>query len=141
MGSWDPKYLLNVDTFDNQHKEIFKLLDDITQAIEKGDNKDISFIVTKLEVYSWFHLASEDHAMAKYRYPGIEIHMEEHEKFRNAIKTFKEIRSENEMEKLAGLRDFVQDWIMTHIEGTDKAYAPFFIEKGFNNSVKKTSSF
>lgn len=58
MGSWDPKYLLNVRAFDEQHQEIFRLLDEISLAMETIKNADISFIVTKLEVYAWYHLAS-----------------------------------------------------------------------------------
>lgn len=137
MGSWDPKYLLNVRAFDEQHQAIFELLDEISLAVETDQRVDINFIVTKLEVYAWYHLASEEHAMAKYRYPGIDAHIKEHESFKNSVNAFKEKLSENKMEKLAGLKDFVQDWIASHIQGTDRDYAPFFIEKGLNNSAYK----
>lgn len=75
--------------------------------------------------------------MAKYRYPGIDLHIKEHEYFKNSVNAFKDVSYESEMEKLAGLKDFVQDWIASHIQGTDREYAPFFIEKGLNSPGKK----
>ena len=128
MEKWSSKYSVKVPVIDNQHKEIFRLIEELTEAVKQNIEIDKSYTIARLEVYSLYHFTTEEHLMKKYNYPEIEDHLNEHKKFRVKILRFKNVflDSKDEDDKIAWeIIDYLEDWITSHILVTDKKYSPY----------------
>ena len=128
MEKWSSKYSVKVPVIDNQHKEIFRLIEELTEAVKQNIEIDKSYTIARLEVYSLYHFTTEEHLMKKYNYPETEDHLKEHKKFRVEILRFKNVflESKDEEGKIAEkIIDYLEDWINSHILVTDKKYSPY----------------
>lgn len=125
MTEWKEEYSVGVPGLDDQHKELFKLLDDLSDAIGSGKEVDVDYALTKLHVYALFHFSSEEHLLAKYGYDKLEDHSAEHSRFRDKVQEFRS-RFANDKTRLATeVRDYIDEWIAGHILKTDKQYQEF----------------
>ena len=127
MKKWDSKYSVKVEVLDDQHKELFRLVNELSGAVENGEEIDKNYTMARLEVYSLYHFTSEEHLMQKYNYPQIKEHLHEHNKFRVQILKFKDqfLSGEAKDDRVAGqVIEYLEDWIANHILETDKKYSP-----------------
>lgn len=129
MPAWEPKYSVRIPQLDAQHTELFRLLDELSDGIEKDLPLDIEYAVIKLDVYSLYHFASEEHLMKKYGYKALAAHLEQHEDFRWRIEGFRERLAGDKRALALEIRGFLEDWICNHILESDKQYAPFLAER------------
>ena len=129
MIEWKPEFSVGVVALDDQHKELFKLLDDLTGALDKHVAADIDFALTKLHVYVLFHFSSEEHLLAKYGYANFEEHVGEHLKFKSKVEEFKRQYTESRPELAVRIRDYLYEWIGEHILQVDKQYAAFLASR------------
>jgi hemerythrin len=129
MLAWKAEYSVDVSALDDQHKELFKLLDDLNEALAKDESVDVDFALTKMHVYMLFHFSSEEHLLAKYGFPKLDLHVEEHRKFKARVEEFKRCFSENKQMLAVEIRDYLTEWFTNHILETDKEYSAFLAPK------------
>jgi hemerythrin len=128
MEQWNSKFSVGLDVIDDQHKEFFKLVDELSEAVEQRQEIDKNYTMARLEVYSLYHFTSEEHLMKKYNYPELEDHLKEHKKFRVKILKFKDefIDCTGKDNKVADeIVEYLENWITNHILDTDKMYSPY----------------
>ena len=90
MSSWEESYSVGISQLDAQHIELFRLVDEFTEAIENHEPLDIEYSVAKLDVYTLYHFVCEEHMMKKYGYPEFEQQLTEHEEFKRRVREFRE---------------------------------------------------
>ncbi len=129
MPEWKAEYSVGVPALDDQHKELFKLLAALNGALDKGESVDIDFALTKMHVYTLFHFSSEEYLMAKYGFHGLERHVEEHRRFKARVDEFKRKFSESRHDLALEIRDFLTEWVESHILNTDMGYSAFLAPK------------
>jgi hemerythrin len=126
MGKWDSKYETGIPAVDDQHKELFTLVGELSKAIENDLELDCAYLMARLEVYSLYHFTSEEHLMQKYDYPDIDEHIREHKRFRKKILSLKNNCMESkDVEDEKKLFQFLEDWITTHTIDMDQKYVPY----------------
>jgi hemerythrin len=126
MVEWDSKYETGIPAVDDQHKELFKLVGELSQAIDNDGELDCGYLMARLEVYSLYHFTSEEHLMAKYGYPELDEHKKEHKKFRVKILSMKDDCLDDESkEARKDLLQFLETWLTTHTVEIDQKYVPF----------------
>ncbi len=125
MLAWKDEYSVDVAALDDQHKELFKLLNDLNEALEQEESVDIDYALTQMHVYMLFHFTSEEHLLAKYGYPDLEQHVEEHRKFKTKVEDFQQQCLENRQKLAEQVRDYLMEWIGSHVLETDKEYSTF----------------
>jgi len=125
MSSWEKSYSVGIRELDAQHIELFRLLDELDEAIEDNLPLDIEYSVAKLDVYSLYHFVSEEHLMKKYGYPEFDVQVSEHEFFKNRVKDFRQRKDQDRIALAIEIKKFLQDWITTHIRNEDHKYSPF----------------
>ena len=125
--SWNKQLSVKVDEFDEHHKELIRLIQQLYEGMETGQGDE--FIQTTLKElidYTDYHFASEEINFREYNYPEAEEHIAQHQallkKARTLYKELQEGRSVLSNEVL----DFLQDWVMNHIMKTDTRYSEFF---------------
>ena len=126
MLYWDPKYEVGIQVVDEQHKELFELVEALALAVEGNEEMDCGFLIARLEVYSLYHFTSEEQLMHKYEYPELESHMHEHHKFRMRILALKDhcLESNHKQARLE-LLEYLENWLVTHILEMDRKYIPY----------------
>ena len=130
MIEWEAKYETGIDAIDDQHKELFKLVGELSSAIGHKEELDCGYVMARLEVYSLYHFTSEEHLMQKYGYPEIAEHLKEHHKFRVKILSVKEkCLTDHSDDTRAELLKYLEDWIQTHLIEMDHKYVPY-LKKG-----------
>jgi hemerythrin len=131
MFDWDEKYSVGIQYIDNQHKEIFVLLNQIYFAYRKGnENEVIDQIIPDLEKYTVLHFRKEEFFFRKFNYEFTEEHILEHENFRRNIQTIKSDISAGKTKLGIELMELLTDWIEHHIFEVDKKYADCFRQNG-----------
>lgn len=132
MEKWSQKFSVDIPFIDGQHQELFKLVEELSTAVEQGLEIDKSYTMARLEVYSLYHFTSEEHLMKKYDYPGMDSHLKEHKEFRVKIMRFKNefLEGGEQDEKMAReIVKFLENWIASHILVIDKKYSPYLSGK------------
>lgn len=128
---WDEKYSVGIQSIDDQHKEIFRLLDQMFQALKSGIAPQmIGKTITELELYSSSHFHREEFFFREFNYPGSAEHIKEHQKFIDKIATLKADAKAGKLESSFELLHFLKAWIGHHILVVDMEYSEHFQENG-----------
>ena len=128
---WQPAFSVLVSKFDEQHKGLITLINDLHSAMQRGEGQIIlGDIFNSLGDYTKNHFADEERMMQANAYPDISRHMAAHEHLLNrVIELQKEFVAGNSVLSV-NVINFLRDWLTTHIQGEDKMYGSFFNSKG-----------
>ena len=128
MGiEWSSNLATGVDWQDRHHKELFKRINRLLDAMSAGYGKDeVREIFKFLDEYFVVHFEAEERAMNKYNYPGTVGHLSAPPGFIDKIAA---LRQEFENGASTGLVIKVQrevvDWLINHIGDLDKKLGSF----------------
>ena len=131
MVTWNNTLSVSVDEIDMQHKKLVAMINDLYDAMKIGKGKEaVGVILNGLLSYTTTHFQVEEKYFAKFGYPDAEGHKKEHAVFVQKIKEFKEGFETGKVTLTIEVMNFLSDWLLKHIKGTDKKYTKFFNEKG-----------
>ncbi|WFA08604.1 bacteriohemerythrin [Tissierella sp. Yu-01] len=127
MIKWEDKYLLGIDIIDEQHKELFRIAGEAFDLLKNEfylDKYDhVVKIIEELKDYAVYHFKTEEEYMFKNNYKKYFSHKIIHDEFLEEVKKINlDDMDENQDEYLLSIINFVVDWIVEHILGTDKLY-------------------
>jgi len=119
-----PALETGVAEMDAQHRRLFKLIDDLDLAISEGKIRTaVGEVIPELAAYAVRHFAEEEAMMAARRTPGLEAHKAIHRSFEAKVAETMESLNSGRGVVASSLVNFLQDWLVQHIGGTDqKAY-------------------
>ncbi len=125
---WDDGMSVGVESLDNDHKQLIKILSQLMSA--KNENSEwhiVEGIFQKLEHYCLSHFAREEALLAKINYQQLAEHKVSHQRFINKIPQLKKQwyadSSEPEVVK-EKIVIFLQQWLLKHILEEDLDYVP-----------------
>jgi hemerythrin-like metal-binding protein len=123
--SWTPKLSVSNDEIDKQHQGLIQLSNDLPETLEK---KSINRIIFLLYKYTREHFKAEELLMKSVNYPDLVDHKVKHDELIDKLNNFalESLTSDYDAKKL---KEFIQEWIIEHILGTDKQYAEFIQKK------------
>jgi len=128
---WDDRLKVNVATFDNQHKKLVDLTNELHTAMAQGKGKEVmGRIINELLNYTETHFKTEERYFDLYNYPGAHEQKKEHAYFVEKVAEFRDQYQKGQIGMTVGVMDFLSKWLVNHIMGTDKKYSSFFKEKG-----------
>ena len=131
LFEWKDSYSVSVDKYDNQHKKLIGLINELHAAMSSGKAKDaLSKILDELITYTKTHFADEEAEFKKHSYPGYLVQKNEHEKLTNEVVKFYEEFKNGKTNLSIEMISFLKDWLLNHILITDKKYSTFFAAKG-----------
>jgi len=128
MLEFTPDLETNVTSVDDQHKEIIKLINDLSEMGAKSFTlEELTKTLDFLGDYAIRHFHDEEELMRKWKYPRYEEHKEMHKKF---ISIFDELKAEllrkgPSVEFVFQVNKSIVNWIMLHIKQADKAMAAY----------------
>lgn len=131
MYKWEEKYSVGIQSIDNQHKELFKLLNSLLEAMKLGKGLIVaSQIILELESFAIVHFQKEEFFFQRFDYSGAAEHISEHNFFIEKITTLKSELKSGKITLSLELYVFLKDWIERHILVVDKEYSECFQQNG-----------
>jgi len=134
FADWDDeRYSTDIDRFDEQHRRLFGLLNDLHAAMDEGHSEaEIGDILRELERYTEYHFGDEEEFMQDCGYAMdcadcFYDHREMHEEFAARVAEFREKHENGEYVTMEVLT-FLRDWLDSHIAALDEDqnYADYF---------------
>lgn len=127
--TWKESYSIGVDAIDEQHKKLLSLINDLYEAQRSGTTQVIiGDVISKLFDYTVYHFGMEEKMQVDNRYPMYEEHRKEHLGFIEQLEVFKKDANKNNLLLSLKTTDFLKDWTINHILGTDKEFAKYLMK-------------
>jgi hemerythrin len=128
---WKPEFSVQVNRFDDQHKKLVSLIDQLHESMKSGQaTAQMSSILKELESYAQQHFREEEILMERHQYSGLARQKHAHASFVKKLAEFKEDMAQGKLAIPMDVMTFLRDWLTKHIMDTDKKYGPFFNDKG-----------
>jgi len=120
---WNEYYSLGNEQVDNQHRELFNLVNNLIRSCDDGtDTAKLKETLLFLVNYAVLHFDDEEALQIKYNYPEYERHKKLHDEFKvvviELVQRFNEIGSSVELSK--DVKKIVIKWLVKHIMDEDK---------------------
>jgi len=132
---WSDKLSLGIPEIDGQHKGLIDVINELWHAIvSRKDANYLLGILNKLEQYTFAHFTAEEAVMRVENYPRLRDHYDEHQKFIGHLKGTR-AKIENGEEIALELLHFLTDWLVKHIQVSDKDYSNFIAERQRPKSI------
>lgn len=128
---WKDGYSVGIDSIDQQHKKLLSLINQLQTAVDYSTGEQFEQeALDELVDYTKTHFTYEEGLMRDNDYPDFEPHKAQHEKMFNKVG---EVLAEYEKDHdtaMSNTAEYLKDWLINHINGTDKEYSSYLISKG-----------
>ena len=128
---WKDEYSVGIDSIDQQHKKLLNLINQLQTAVDYSTGEQFEReALDELVDYTKTHFTYEEGLMRDNNYPDFEPHKAQHEKMFEKVR---EVLAEYEQDQdtaMANAAEYLKDWLINHINGTDKEYSSYLIGKG-----------
>lgn len=129
--AWKDEYSVGINSIDQQHKKLVNLINQLTTAVDYSTGEEFEReALAELVDYTKTHFVYEEGLMEDNGYPDFEAHKAQH---RAMIEEVDLVLAEYEKDHDTAMRhasDYLKNWLINHINGTDKQYSSFLIGKG-----------
>lgn len=120
---WNDDLVLGIRDIDEQHRQLVGMVNELYRAMQEGKSRDImTNLFDKLKQYAVTHFATEEEYFEQAGYRGTEAHVTEHQKLVGTVLEFEEKFKSGKASISTELMKFLKDWLVNHIQRTDKAY-------------------
>jgi len=124
--------ITGIEKIDLQHMEFVARIKMLHESYINGNNEEkLAETFHYMKCYIEEHFETEEFYMTKYKYPGFESHMQDHQDFADKYleleKLFKKDNNSHDFNLDFNLQ--IINWLHSHILGEDMALADFIREK------------
>ena len=120
LFKWSKSYSVFVPEIDAQHKNIFRLAEELHQAVVGGAPADqAQAILRELIARGEDHFAREERLMRATNYPGSAWHKGQHDTVRKKVKEFAPRIEGGERKAALLLLEFLSGWLGDHTRLAD----------------------
>lgn len=129
---WSKTLSTGVAWQDRQHRELFKRINTLLEAVTVGLGKEeASRLLRFLEDYIVVHFEAEEQAMNRFNYPATLEHLARHTAFIDEVGRLRSDFAATPTSALViKIQRVVIDWLILHIGGEDKALGSFILNAG-----------
>ena len=119
---WDEKqFATGHAVVDKQHRDLFKLVNDLHEAIVAQRSKDVLMpTLERLAKYTVEHFHTEQDLMASLGYPEFAAHKQRHDELTAKVVELMEGYRSGKVTLPVTLSRFLSEWLNHHIKGEDK---------------------
>lgn len=130
LFTWQDSYSVGVDLIDHDHKLLVSLINQLNDAMETGQARDVvGSVLTVLVEYTETHFEREETLMRRGGYPKLDEHHLEHVKLTGQVRDIQRRYIAGDHSAVDGdILIFLKKWLTGHILGIDMQYKPW-VEK------------
>ncbi len=131
LMDWNDALSVNIAEIDNHHKRLINLINDVYRGImlEKPEDS-IHRTLDELVSFTQTHFAYEERLFGDHGYPDRNAHMAKHKELLNQVGDLVGRYKSGEAGAGTEMMNFLKDWLVKHIMGTDQQYTSFLNSKG-----------
>lgn len=130
FATWKPEYITGNSKVDEQHQQLFDIINCLHTAMLEGHTEDVIKKTLKdLLKYTVEHFTMEELLMLYNHYPSYAEHKERHTKLTDQLKELCEKFEHKNHSINLQLLHFLNEWLAHHIKGEDKKLIKFLKEK------------
>jgi len=124
---WDETYSVGVEEMDKQHQNLFNIINDYYDALNKNHSDEILLkLLTKLKDFTHMHFNEEEKYFKMFQYEDAEMHIMTHRRIIDKIfDYYDQVKSGHKIHD-EEIVTFLETWLKNHIRGTDKQYKDCF---------------
>ncbi len=132
MLEWNQNLTVGIPEIDEQHERLVTMAGELDAAMRTDyATHTLRPKFKELLELAAAHFKTEEKLMEQYGFPGLAKHRQDH----GAITMqAKEILEKNERDKplpyMMGILDFVGNWLISHIQNTDREYVAYLKNSG-----------
>jgi len=126
MVEWDGSLSVGIETIDEQHRNLFKLINRIESAGELSA-LELEVIVDALLDYAQIHFQTEEEYFYRFNYFDKAAHEREHGEFVTKAVAFNK-QFEQQSISVAEIHAFLIEWMTNHIKVSDMKFKGLFSE-------------
>jgi hemerythrin len=131
--AWNDRLSVNIREIDGQHKKLVNMVNELHDAMKEGKAETILVqIVGEMKQYAASHFGLEEGYMQTNNYPEFKIHKAEHDKFVAKVVQVEKDCKAGKCAVSMDILNFLSNWLVNHIKGTDKKYSPFLNSCGLH---------
>lgn len=129
--AWKEEYAVGIETIDQDRRRMLSLVNNLKAAAlcRTGEAFERQ-ILQELVDYTHYHFQREEKLMEEYGYPDLEGHKAQHDQMIIQVDTFMRRYEERGREALAEVVEYLKQWLLQHVNGTDKKFVPYLQEQG-----------
>jgi hemerythrin len=128
---WNNALSVGVGSIDNQHKELVYMLDTLSDAMQAGHGEDVlGKIFDDLIAYTVRHFGHEEALMKSHSYPDAANHEQEHHDLRTQAIALQDKANAGSIVVTIDTLNFLRNWLVHHIQETDKAFGAYLNTQG-----------
>ena len=121
---WSNELSVGNTFIDDDHKKLITMVNNFHDAMEQGKgNEVIGKVLNNLVIYTKAHFKREEAEMQRIKYPRYLAHKQEHDKLISEVAELQSSFSSGKAMLTMKISKFLRDWLLTHIEKTDKLLA------------------
>ncbi|MEZ5069632.1 MAG: bacteriohemerythrin [Bacteroidales bacterium] len=122
--TWNDTLSLHIDAIDQQHKKLVDMINEFYDSLSsKKGNDNIGDLLRKMKDYTVVHFNYEESLLRKSNYPDLVNHQATHKSFVDKVNDIEQRHKAGKLVVSMELTSFLKDWLISHIQGTDRRYA------------------
>lgn len=120
---WTSTLSVGVEEIDEQHRELFRRVDRLLDAVLHQDRTEVGKLLAFLDAFAVEHFAAEERLMAEAAYPDAERHVLEHREFKRRLEALDaDFAGHGATAALVfTLEQLLVGWLRDHVYFTDVA--------------------
>jgi hemerythrin-like metal-binding protein len=127
---WKKTYEVGFKLIDDQHVKLINIMNELYDAQQRGTGQLIvNESLNELVDYTVYHFSTEEKLFTQYDYPKKDQHMKEHDEFVDKIKNLKAEAVKGNLLLSIKTMEYLKDWTINHILGTDKEFGEHVRER------------
>lgn len=131
MLEWNDELSVFVGEIDDQHKKCVEMVNELYDSMRQESSAETLLkIVDDMKNYTEFHFTTEEKFMDQYEFSGLQEHKQEHKEFIEKVVQVEQDCSSGKSSLDMEVLNFLSNWLVTHINDTDKKMGEFLASKG-----------
>lgn len=119
--NWKPAYSVGIESIDEQHIKLLNLINNVRAAVLCDTGPDFERgALENLITYTQEHLKYEEELMRIHNYFDYEAHKGQHDQMVSQVDLYAKRYSEKGSAILPEVADYLERWLVQHIQGTDR---------------------
>jgi len=128
---WKDEYSVGVKVLDQDHQKLLHLLNQFNTAYDYAMSEQFERQTLKeLTDYTQYHFTREEQLMEDNEYPDLEAHKAQHKIMIEEITRLEKKYHELGHDAFEEVSQFLTNWLIKHINGTDKQYTQHLNSRG-----------
>ena len=131
MIEWSNKYSVGVSVMDEEHKGFIGTINKVIAVRQRNySQEEVEEILSELVKFAKEHFKNEEAYMSKFEYPDYLLHYNEHLNFSLHMIIYNNQVINGEYKIMDEVYKYLQEWLVHHIQKTDKKYTKCFNKNG-----------